>query len=87
MTTQTHNPLSITADSIKDMVAQSRERALEVREQITELSPEEIEQVGGGANLVLNYFPHGIIEPRLMNQFLNKTFEQQLGGIAMPRKF
>lgn len=87
MTTQTHNPLSITADSIKDMVAQSRERALEVRENVTELSLEEIEQVGGGATFKLDYFPHGIIEPRLMNQFLTNSLQQQLGGMAIPRGF
>lgn len=88
MTTQTHNPLSITANSIDDMVTQSRTRALEARAQVTELTQEEIQQVGGGAIIIGEYFPHGIIEPRLANQFLVKPiFDQRLAGATMNFKY
>lgn len=84
MTTQTHNPLNITAGSINEMVAQSRARALEAREQATELTPEEIQQVGGGAYILGEYFPHGILEPRFASQFLSKPrVDQHLAGAAM----
>lgn len=88
MTNNTHDPLTIRADRIDDMVAQSRARALEARERVTELTPEEIEQVGGGAIVLRDYFPYGIIERRLADQFLSKPIiDQRLAGAAMTLKF
>lgn len=88
MTTQTHIPLAITADSINDMVTQSRTRALEARAQVTELTQEEIQQVDGGAIILGEYFPHGIIEPRLANQFVTKPiFDQRLVDATMNFKY
>lgn len=80
MTTPSNAPLQINADAIDDLLEQSRSRALEARQQVTELTPEEIAEVGGGSSLSLlilgGGFPYGKINPdlwRQINPAINQT--------------
>lgn len=72
MTTPSNAPLQINASAIGDLLEQSRARALEARQQVTELTPEEIAAVGGGSSLSLlilrGGFPYGKINPDLWRQ-------------------